>query len=138
VAVGDFNGDGKLDLVTANYSSSYDVGDVSVLLGNGDGKFQPARNFATPVLAAGDHLVHAIFRQHDLKVAILVGLSHLLPAGCPGLRQTIAKWGLCPAPPGNTSIGEADRRTRAFSICSAVGVCSPSTSWQPRAGQLGQ
>jgi 6-phosphogluconolactonase (cycloisomerase 2 family) len=36
VAVGDFNGDGKPDLVTANYWS----GNVSVLLGNGDGSFQ--------------------------------------------------------------------------------------------------
>src|SRR2546429_6198795 len=36
VAVGDFNGDGKLDLATAN-SGGYDV---SVLLGNGDGTFR--------------------------------------------------------------------------------------------------
>ena len=35
VAVGDFNGDGKLDLVLADYSS----GTVSVLLGRGDGTF---------------------------------------------------------------------------------------------------
>jgi len=38
VAVGDFNGDGKLDLAVANSGSN----DVSVLLGNGDGTFQTA------------------------------------------------------------------------------------------------
>jgi hypothetical protein len=60
VAVGDFNGDGKPDLVTAN--SPYGS-DVSVLLGNGDGTFQPARNFPAapgpevalfPSVAVGD------------------------------------------------------------------------------------
>ena len=40
VAQGDFNGDGHADLVTANISS----GDVSVLLGNGNGTFRPAVN----------------------------------------------------------------------------------------------
>src|SRR2546426_284741 len=42
VAVGDFNGDGKLDLAVANFDSS----DVSVLLGNGDGSFKAALTFA--------------------------------------------------------------------------------------------
>jgi hypothetical protein len=54
VAVGDFNGDGKLDLVAANDAS----GDVSVLLGKGDGTFQPAVNYAAGSLpysvAVGD------------------------------------------------------------------------------------
>jgi hypothetical protein len=38
VAVGDFNGDGKLDLAVTNYNT----GNVDVLLGNGNGTFQTA------------------------------------------------------------------------------------------------
>jgi hypothetical protein len=41
VAVADLNGDGKPDLVSANCLS----GSVSVLISNGDGTFQAARNF---------------------------------------------------------------------------------------------
>jgi hypothetical protein len=40
LAVGDFNGDGKLDLAVANNNGNQS-GTVSVLLGNGDGTFQP-------------------------------------------------------------------------------------------------
>jgi VCBS repeat protein/HYDIN/CFA65/VesB family protein/ASPM-SPD-2-Hydin domain-containing protein len=57
VAVGDFNGDGKLDLAATalvGLSSS----EVGVLLGNGDGTFQPVQNYpggrADFGLAVGD------------------------------------------------------------------------------------
>ena len=54
VAVGDFNGDGKFDLATADYSSFT----VSVLLGNGNGTFQPSVEYGTGIdpisLAIGD------------------------------------------------------------------------------------
>jgi dienelactone hydrolase len=43
VAVGDFNGDGKLDLAVTNNGDNT----VSVLLGKGDGTFAPAANYAT-------------------------------------------------------------------------------------------
>lgn len=51
VAVADVNGDGKLDLVVSNQNCSHSggpcaQGTVSVLLGNGDGTFQPHKDFA--------------------------------------------------------------------------------------------
>ena len=42
LAVADFNGDGFADVVVVNQSA----GDFSVLLGKGDGTFQPAVKFA--------------------------------------------------------------------------------------------
>ncbi len=44
IAVADVNGDGKPDLVVANVNAAYgnSNGSVGVLLGNGDGTFQPA------------------------------------------------------------------------------------------------
>src|SRR3989442_2223522 len=77
VAVGDFNGDGKLDLATANFDSN----DVSVLLGNGDGSFQAALTFAAgrgpSFVAVGDFngdgkldLVVANFDSGDVSVLL--------------------------------------------------------------------
>jgi hypothetical protein len=43
IAAGDFNGDGKLDLVVSNSGAQ----SVSLLLGRGDGTFQPEVRFAT-------------------------------------------------------------------------------------------
>jgi hypothetical protein len=43
VAIGDFNGDGKDDLVVANTFSN----NVSLFLGNGNGTFQPAQNIGS-------------------------------------------------------------------------------------------
>jgi hypothetical protein len=61
IVAGDFNGDGKLDMAVANgnyYSPVIPSRTVSVLLGNGDGTFQPHADYATgnfPVsIASGD------------------------------------------------------------------------------------
>ena len=61
VALGDFNGDGKLDIAVANYyaDTSQTSSNVSVLLNNGDGTFQAPASSAVagisiPVVAVGD------------------------------------------------------------------------------------
>jgi hypothetical protein len=65
LAVGDFNGDGKLDLVVANDSNNT----VSVLMNNGDGTFGAAQSYAVGgaamSVAVGDF-------NHDGKLDIVV------------------------------------------------------------------
>ncbi|MDB5337352.1 MAG: conserved repeat domain, partial [Planctomycetaceae bacterium] len=54
VATADFNGDGKLDLATADgQGTSSSIGNVqlSVMLGNGNGTFQAPTHYASPQLA---------------------------------------------------------------------------------------
>lgn len=69
LTIGDFNGDGKLDLAVVNNGDTANNG-VSILLGNGDGTFQPASGFAAGKnpswLAAGDFNADG---KDDLAVA---------------------------------------------------------------------
>jgi hypothetical protein len=78
VAVADFNGDGKQDLVCANLNGS----DVSVFLGNGNGTFGAAVNFKTDAgpnfvlvgaAGAGKPIAIATTNQVNNDVSILLG-----------------------------------------------------------------
>ena len=79
VAVGDFNGDGKLDLAVANFNDN----SVSILLGNGDGTFQAAVNYGIgsqgqPIsVAVGDFnqdgKLDLAVANNDEGVSILLG-----------------------------------------------------------------
>jgi FG-GAP-like repeat/Abnormal spindle-like microcephaly-assoc'd, ASPM-SPD-2-Hydin len=78
VAVSDFNDDGKLDLAVANSNGN----NVSVLLGNGDGTFQPAVNYgagSNPFsVAVGDFngdgkLDLAVANESSNNVSVLLG-----------------------------------------------------------------
>ena len=92
IAVGDFNGDGNLDLAVANFHD----GTVAILLGDGTGFFSPA---PTPIvtvgsgpysIAAGDFLGNgkldlAVANSGDSTVSILVndGTGKFTPAATP-------------------------------------------------------
>jgi len=103
VAVGDFNGDGKLDLVVVNSFSN----NVSVLLGNGDGTFQTALDFDTGVapwsVAVGDFNGDG---KLDLAVtnATIGNVSILLGNG-DGTFQPAVNYGAGPLP-GSVVVGD--------------------------------
>ncbi|MBV8269011.1 MAG: VCBS repeat-containing protein, partial [Planctomycetaceae bacterium] len=78
LVAGDFRGDGRTDLAVANQGSD----DVSVLLGNGDGTFQKAVQYATgtgpDALVAGDFRGDgrtdlAVANQGSNDVSVLLG-----------------------------------------------------------------
>ena len=82
VALGDVNGDGRLDLVTANFGNGANT--ASVLLGTGTGAFGPKTDYATGGgtvgVALGDvngdgrpDLVTANQRANPLSVSVLLG-----------------------------------------------------------------
>jgi hypothetical protein len=58
VLIGDYNHDGKADVVVSNYGGNAGSNDLYVLIGNGDGTFQPAVLY--PVFV-GWNLAHADF-----------------------------------------------------------------------------
>ncbi len=83
LAVADLNGDGKPDLVATNSSSGAIVGQsVSVLLGNGDGTFAPARAYATGGNPQGVAIADfngdgkpdlAVANYNDATISVLLG-----------------------------------------------------------------
>jgi len=95
VAVGDFNGDGKLDLVVTDVFGN----DVGVLLGNGDGTFQPALDFGvggSPLSVVvgdfnGDGILDlAVASNDDRDVSVLLGNGN----GAVNYGTGLSPWGL--------------------------------------------
>jgi hypothetical protein len=73
IAVADVNGDGKLDLVAANQFGPNRVdgySTVGILLGNGDGSFQPVTRYWTGSYAASSLAVADFNRDNKLDILV--------------------------------------------------------------------
>ncbi len=110
---GDFNGDGRLDLAIANWNSSVPTpvaSTVSILLGNGDGTFQPPQQYLESPGQdnSGDRLVVGDFNNDgNLDVAVSHvggGISVLLGNGDGTLQPPI----LVPTTHQVTALATAD------------------------------
>ncbi|NER05926.1 MAG: VCBS repeat-containing protein, partial [Okeania sp. SIO3C4] len=84
LAVGEFNGDGISDLVTTTGNGQADINPISVLLGEGNGRFGESTEFDTEQLPRGvtvgdfnndsiSDLVVANFRDNDISVLLGTG-----------------------------------------------------------------
>ncbi len=77
VAIGDINGDGKADLVVANSFIALNVnsGGVAVLLGNGDGTFQPAVSYSSGGYLADSVSIGDLNGDGKLDVVVANGFA---------------------------------------------------------------
>jgi len=126
VAVGDFNGDGRMDVVTGNNDTA---NTVSVLLGKGDGTFAPHVDYpsggAPSGIAVGDFNgdgkldIVVVYGFNDARVAVLLGNGD-------GTSKSHS------SPPSRAFREEVLRSAISMATANSTSP-SPTRIWQPRA-----
>lgn len=74
IAAGDFNGDGNLDLAVSDrncFTETCGLGSIAVFLGNGDGSFQTAVQYAVPQYSPASISLSDFNRDGKLDMAVL-------------------------------------------------------------------
>ena len=137
VAIGDLNGDGKPDLVASNHDGNGGRGSASVLLGNGNGTFQPAVNYPVPVGSTihlvvlgdmnGDGHLDIVIGSHT-KVAMLLGRGD--GTFDPSLNYSSGTWPIAVAVADFNGDGKVDLATGNYmgnnvSVLLNLGVQAP-------------
>lgn len=121
LAVADLNGDGKLDLAVTNQSSDA----VSVLLGNGDGTFQPYAAYG----AGGSPMSVADFNgdgKLDLAVVNSSGVSIFLNKG-DGTFPSTQDFSTAPGPTSVTTgdfNGDGKLDLAVTAVCASASNCT--------------
>jgi serine/threonine protein kinase len=109
VAVGDFNGDGKLDLAVVNGQRKGGDSALSILLGNGDGAFQDPVSY--PLKTNGASVAAADFNgdgKLDLAVVDNIGLISVFLGNGDGTFRTRVDYPAGSFPIGSIGIGDFD------------------------------
>ncbi len=135
VAIADMNGDGKPDLVIANYCAdtdplNCDSGSVAVLLGNGDGTFQAPISYATTYYFNTSVAVADVNGDGKPDVLVLNGGSVGVFLGNGDGTLQSAVWYssdvLSPYPGGSTSLAVADLKGDGkLDLMVAGALCTP-------------
>jgi hypothetical protein len=83
LVTGDFNGDGKLDVVLTNHNG------LTTLLGNGDGTFRPPLNQAGPQSQVLDHLAAGDFNGDGKLDLAVTGSKYFKDGGSPAYLDVL-------------------------------------------------